>query len=293
MIRYAFRENNRTWNDAALTTLGVGAWARPTLLASSVPCAGGERGGGLGRRKLAARAARAVRRRHRGNGPASRSVSHDAVPIEPGGLRPRVHLLRNGTPRVVASARGGRNRLGAGWPPTFSGIEGGPLLFRTSFSWAWASPSTTSMRCSAPFAFSPILGPSASLRVTVSTVGVVEKLRAFFEGCRAELAVSINATDDDLRSAMMPINRRTPRPVSLARRSRNAPRGPPRSVRVCALRRRSARRARRCRLALRAHGWVDRPRQCDPGKPRPRPWPATALSVASRGVREQAVGPPA
>lgn len=50
-------------------------------------------------------------------------------------------------------------------------------------------------------------GPS---RITVSTVGIVDKLAAFFAGCRAELAVSLNAPDDGRRSAIMPINRRVP-----------------------------------------------------------------------------------
>lgn len=51
------------------------------------------------------------------------------------------------------------------------------------------------------------LAPS---RVTVSTVGVVDKLEAFFRGSRAELAVSLNAPDDARREAMMPINARFP-----------------------------------------------------------------------------------
>jgi len=50
----------------------------------------------------------------------------------------------------------------------------------------------------------------AAKRVTVSTVGVADKLAAFFAGCRAELAVSLNAPDDARRDAIMPINRRVP-----------------------------------------------------------------------------------
>lgn len=50
----------------------------------------------------------------------------------------------------------------------------------------------------------------APSRVTVSTVGVIDKLPAFFEGSRAELAVSLNAPDDARRSAIMPINVRFP-----------------------------------------------------------------------------------
>jgi 23S rRNA (adenine2503-C2)-methyltransferase len=50
----------------------------------------------------------------------------------------------------------------------------------------------------------------AAKRVTVSTVGVVDKLDAFFASCRAELAVSLNAPDDARRDAIMPVNRRAP-----------------------------------------------------------------------------------
>jgi 23S rRNA (adenine2503-C2)-methyltransferase len=50
----------------------------------------------------------------------------------------------------------------------------------------------------------------APSRVTVSTVGVADKIEAFFQACRAELAVSLNAPDDARRSAIMPINARAP-----------------------------------------------------------------------------------
>ncbi|MFT3776164.1 MAG: hypothetical protein QM820_63280 [Minicystis sp.] len=53
------------------------------------------------------------------------------------------------------------------------------------------------------FAFAPS-------RVTVSTVGVAEKLPAFFRDCHAELAVSLNAPDDARRNAIMPVNERVP-----------------------------------------------------------------------------------
>ncbi len=45
-------------------------------------------------------------------------------------------------------------------------------------------------------------------RVTVSTVGMADKIGAFFQSCTAELAVSLNAPDDARRSEIMPINRR-------------------------------------------------------------------------------------
>jgi 23S rRNA (adenine2503-C2)-methyltransferase len=50
----------------------------------------------------------------------------------------------------------------------------------------------------------------APARVTVSTVGVADKLPAFFRGTRARLAVSLNAPDDARRSRIMPVNDRFP-----------------------------------------------------------------------------------
>lgn len=49
------------------------------------------------------------------------------------------------------------------------------------------------------------LAPS---RVTVSTVGVVDKIPQFLSEARAELAVSLHSVDDERRSAIMPVNRR-------------------------------------------------------------------------------------
>jgi 23S rRNA (adenine2503-C2)-methyltransferase len=47
-------------------------------------------------------------------------------------------------------------------------------------------------------------------RVTVSTVGVADKIATFFATCRAELAVSLNAPDDARRDSIMPVNHRFP-----------------------------------------------------------------------------------
>ena len=44
--------------------------------------------------------------------------------------------------------------------------------------------------------------------ITVSTVGVAERLPAFFRTVRANLAVSLNAPDDTRRSQLMPVNQR-------------------------------------------------------------------------------------
>ncbi len=66
------------------------------------------------------------------------------------------------------------------------------------------------------------LSPS---RVTVSTVGVADKLQTFFETCRAELAVSLNASSDEQRSRIMPINQRFNLEELFAALERHLPRG--------------------------------------------------------------------
>ncbi|WP_441288228.1 23S rRNA (adenine(2503)-C(2))-methyltransferase RlmN [Sorangium sp. KYC3313] len=48
----------------------------------------------------------------------------------------------------------------------------------------------------------------APSHVTVSTVGVADKIEPFFREARAELAVSLNAPDDARRQAIMPVNAR-------------------------------------------------------------------------------------
>jgi len=54
-------------------------------------------------------------------------------------------------------------------------------------------------------------GPNFSNRhVTVSTAGVVPEMRRFGEETDVKLAVSLNATTDEVRSAIMPLNRRWP-----------------------------------------------------------------------------------
>lgn len=68
------------------------------------------------------------------------------------------------------------------------------------------------------FAFAPS-------RVTVSTVGVVDKLPAFFAGCRAELAVSLNAPDDERRRIIMPVNVRFPLAMLREALLRHVPKG--------------------------------------------------------------------
>jgi 23S rRNA (adenine2503-C2)-methyltransferase len=55
----------------------------------------------------------------------------------------------------------------------------------------------------------------ANKRVTVSTAGLVPQMLEFGRRCRASLAVSLNAADNNTRSRLMPINRRYPLEVLL------------------------------------------------------------------------------
>jgi len=65
----------------------------------------------------------------------------------------------------------------------------------------------------------------AQTKITVSTVGVADKLETFFQGAKAELAVSLNATTDAQRSAIMPINARFPLPALREAIMKALPRG--------------------------------------------------------------------
>lgn len=47
-------------------------------------------------------------------------------------------------------------------------------------------------------------------RITLSTVGLVPQIKKFMEETRVNLAISLHATTDDLRSQLMPINRKYP-----------------------------------------------------------------------------------
>lgn len=65
----------------------------------------------------------------------------------------------------------------------------------------------------------------APARVTVSTVGVADKLAEFFAGTRARLAVSLNAPDDARRARIMPVNQRFPLAALKEALARHVPRG--------------------------------------------------------------------
>ncbi len=61
--------------------------------------------------------------------------------------------------------------------------------------------------------------------VTVSTVGVADKLEAFWSTCHAELAVSLNAPTDAQRARLMPINDRFPLAALFSELRRTLPKG--------------------------------------------------------------------
>ena len=69
----------------------------------------------------------------------------------------------------------------------------------------------------------------ATRRITVSTAGLVSRFSALGRDTKVNLAISLNATDNDTRSRLMPINRKYPLeelagslpPISGARRPQN------------------------------------------------------------------------
>lgn len=56
----------------------------------------------------------------------------------------------------------------------------------------------------------PLGGGMSRRHLTVSTAGLVPAMKKFVERVPAKLAVSLNAADDELRSRLMPVNRRYP-----------------------------------------------------------------------------------
>lgn len=200
------------WDEAALRALGVGAWARAALLTLDVTPSLGvadEAPSADGTVRLALRARDgAVIETVLIPGPSRTTVCLSSQvgcaractfcetgrlglvrQLEAGEMIDQVRVAQ----RVLA-ARGGA-------PPlsnlVFMGM-GEP--FDNLGEVARAVRLLTDARA---FGFAPS-------RVTVSTVGVADKLPAFFRDCHAELAVSLNAPDDARRDAIMPVNRRAP-----------------------------------------------------------------------------------
>lgn len=214
VLRHAFRGGAGSWDAGALASLGIGAWAHEALLsldpevslevAEVVPS-----GDETLRLALRARDGALV----------------EAVLI-PGPARTTLCISSQvGCARACAFCETGRHGLSrqltageivdqvrlasAVWRETEGG--GSPALSNLVFM-GMGEPfdnlrevlkAIRLLTDSRAFGFAPS-------RVTVSTVGVADRIAAFFEGAQAELAVSLNAPDDARRLPIMPINARFP-----------------------------------------------------------------------------------
>ena len=217
VLRHAYAHRTAgapAWDDAALAAIGVGAWARPLLLRldpSPSLTVAEEAPSTDDTLRLALRA---------------RDGALIETVVIPGPARTTVCLSSQvGCARACSFCETGRHGLDRQ-------LETGEIVDQVrlaSARWHARSPSGTPpisnlvfMGMGEPF---DNLGEVvravrlltdarafgfAARRVTVSTVGVADKLDAFFAGCQAELAVSLNAPDDARRDAIMPINRRVP-----------------------------------------------------------------------------------
>lgn len=213
-IRHAYREGS-DWSDQALAAAGVGAWARPSLLAldptvslsiaSEAPSADGTlrlalqaADGALieavvipgpNRSTLCVSSqvgcARACAFCETGRLGLERQLDAGEI-IDQVRVALSVHASRGGEPKL-------QNIVFMGMGEPFDNLGEVTRAIRL----------LTDPRA---FGFSPS-------RITVSTVGVAERIEAFFRACPAELAVSLNAPDDARRSAIMPVNTRAPMAV--------------------------------------------------------------------------------
>lgn len=211
-LHHAFGGPQTSWDDPALRASGVGAWARPALLrldttisltvATSAPSADGTLRLALQARDGALVETVLIRGPNRTTLCLSSQVgcARACTFCETGRLG-LTRQLRAG--EIVDQVRIAR----AAW----GGMHGAPPLQNVVFM-GMGEPfdnleevlrAIRLLTDPRAFAFAPS-------RVTVSTVGVAGKLEAFFCGCQAELAVSLNAPDDERRNAIMPVNRRFP-----------------------------------------------------------------------------------
>jgi 23S rRNA (adenine2503-C2)-methyltransferase len=213
IVRYAFSGDAPVaWDDDALRALDVGAWARPVLLALDPAPA-------LEIAEVAPSGDETVRLLLR----ARDGALVEAVLI-PGPARTTLCVSSQvGCARACSFCETGR--LGLARQLSAGEIVDQVRLARPASHRLRAAPPLSNlvfMGMGEPFDNLPEVLRAVRLltdprafgftpsRVTVSTVGVVDKLAAFFEGSRAELAVSLNAPDDARRAAIMPIDARYP-----------------------------------------------------------------------------------
>jgi 23S rRNA (adenine2503-C2)-methyltransferase len=196
------------WDGAALSELGIGAWAHPALLSLEVEPALEiiERAGtDDGTERLVLRA---------------RDGAIVETVIIPGPGRTTVCISSQvGCARACTFCETGRLGL-------TRQLDAGEIVDQVRIAralWGRRSPALSNvvfMGMGEPFdnlsevaRATDVLTDHKGLalprsRVTVSTVGVADKIGTFFRTCRAELAVSLNAPDDARRDAIMPVNRR-------------------------------------------------------------------------------------
>jgi 23S rRNA (adenine2503-C2)-methyltransferase len=214
-LRHAFAapravDGGPPWDDASLTAAGVGAWARPALLALDPAPAltiADEAPSTDDTVRLALRA---------------RDGALVETVLIPGPNRTTVCVSSQvGCARACTFCETGRHGLARQ-------LEAGEIVDQVRVArrvWGERTPPVQNlvfMGMGEPFdnldevarAVRLLTDPRAfgfaPSRVTVSTVGVADKLPSFFRACRAELAVSLNAPDDARRDAIMPVNRRVP-----------------------------------------------------------------------------------
>jgi 23S rRNA (adenine2503-C2)-methyltransferase len=214
VLRLAFSPRSdggpATWDDEVLAAAGIGAWARPVLLGLDPMLS-------LAVAEDAPSADDTVRLALR-----ARDGALVETVLIPGPARTTLCVSSQvGCARACTFCETGRHGLERQ-------LDAGEIVDQVRIAlarWARRTPPISNlvfMGMGEPFdnlaevarAIRLLTDPRAfafaAKRVTVSTVGVVDKLDAFFAGCRAELAVSLNAPDDARRDAIMPVNRRAP-----------------------------------------------------------------------------------
>jgi 23S rRNA (adenine2503-C2)-methyltransferase len=209
VIRHVFAEDRDVpWDEAALRSLGIGAWAHATLLALEV----------------------APSLRIDAVVPAADGTERLALEARDGALLETVIIPGPGRTTVCISSQVGCARActfcETGALGLVRQLDAGEIVDQIRIArrvWGGRAPSIQNvvfMGMGEPFDNLDEVAKATHLltddrgialsrsRVTVSTVGVADKLAAFFRTCRAELAVSLNAPDDARRSAIMPVNQR-------------------------------------------------------------------------------------
>ncbi len=227
VLRLAYGEPGAAWDDGALSAASVGAWARPALLALDAALA-------LEIAEAAPSADDTVRLALR-----ARDGALIETVIIPGPGRTTVCVSSQvGCARACSFCETGRHgldrQLDAGEivdqvrvaRAVLRGRAGAPPLSNLVFM-GMGEPFDNLVEVTRAIRLltDPRAFGFAAKRVTVSTVGVTDKLAAFFADCRAELAVSLNAPDDARRDAIMPVNRRVPLAALRAALARELPAG--------------------------------------------------------------------